>query len=335
MALLTGRLPFETGVRDEGAPLKAGERLLAQMLRDRGYATGGIVSSGMLRRRDRHRQGVSISSTTLRHARVAVAAARPEDVPAAAAELTAGELRRDGAESEAVAERWLSTRSAPRGCSCFCTCTSRMRRTRRPSGSARSRPTTARSPMRTKSSAVSCGISRRIQLYDQSTIVLVSDHGEGLGDHGEQGHGLFLYDEAIHVPLIIKQAGGADAGRRVADLVQQADIVPTVLDLVKAPVPGNLRGRSLKPLADGTGSGRRSRRCTRKRSYGRNRFGWSALESLTDGTLQYIRAPREELYDLKADPRQRDNIGGRGHGGRRGTANRAQTPARRSRRSAR
>ena len=92
------------------------------------------------------------------------------------------------------------------------------------------------------------------QLYDQSTIVLVSDHGEGLGDHGEQGHGLFLYDEAIHIPLIIKQAGGADAGRRVADLVQQADIVPTVLDLVKAPVPGNLRGRSLKPLADGTGT---------------------------------------------------------------------------------
>src|SRR5207344_3174557 len=91
------------------------------------------------------------------------------------------------------------------------------------------------------------------QLYDRSTIVLLSDHGEGLGDHGEQGHGLFVYEEAIHVPLIIKQAEGTGAGRRVGDVVQHLDLVPTVLDLVKAPVPGNLRGRSLKPLLDGTG----------------------------------------------------------------------------------
>ena len=129
-----------------------------------------------------------------------------------------------------------------------------------------------------------------------------------MGDHGEQGHGLFLYDEVIHVPLIVKQAGAADAGRRVPDLVQQADIVPTVLDLVKAPVPGNLRGQSLKTLADGTGKRPPEQTVYAETRYGRNRFGWSALESLTDGTLQYIKAPREELYDLTADPRQRDNI---------------------------
>ena len=62
-----------------------------------------------------------------------------------------------------------------------------------------------------------------------------------------------MYDEAIHVPLIIKQEGNAGAGRRIADLVQHIDLVPTILDLVKAPVPGNLRGRSLKPLLEGTG----------------------------------------------------------------------------------
>ena len=60
VALLSGRLPFDTGVRDEGSPLKSGERLLAQMLSDRGYATGGIVSSGMLRRRNRHRAGIRL-----------------------------------------------------------------------------------------------------------------------------------------------------------------------------------------------------------------------------------------------------------------------------------
>src|SRR5205807_7796065 len=72
------------------------------------------------------------------------------------------------------------------------------------------------------------------QLYDRSTIVLVSDHGEGLGDHGEQEHGLFLYEEAVHVPLIVKQAAGVGAGRRVGDLVQHVDLVPTILNLAKA-----------------------------------------------------------------------------------------------------
>src|SRR5205823_12441429 len=91
------------------------------------------------------------------------------------------------------------------------------------------------------------------QLYDRSTVILLSDHGEGLGDHGEQEHGLFVYEEAIHVPLIIKQESNAGAGRRVTDLVQHIDVVPTILDLVKAPVPGTLRGRSLKTLLDGTG----------------------------------------------------------------------------------
>ena len=86
------------------------------------------------------------------------------------------------------------------------------------------------------------------QLYDRSTIVLLSDHGEGLGDHGEQEHGLFVYDETIHVPLIIKQESNVGAGRRVSDLVQHVDMVPTILDLVKAPVPGHA-ARSLAEAA--------------------------------------------------------------------------------------
>ena len=88
------------------------------------------------------------------------------------------------------------------------------------------------------------------QLYDQSTVILVSDHGEGLGDHGEQAHGLFVYDDTLHVPLIIKQPAGEGARRRVKAVVQLVDLVPTILDLAKAPVAGNLRGRSLTALLD-------------------------------------------------------------------------------------
>ena len=94
---------------------------------------------------------------------------------------------------------------------------------------------------------------RRRNLYDDAIIVFLSDHGEGLGDHGEQEHGLFVYDEAIHVPLIVKQESNAGAGRRVRDLVQHIDLVPTILDFVKAPAQGQLRGRSLKPVLEGTG----------------------------------------------------------------------------------
>ena len=95
---------------------------------------------------------------------------------------------------------------------------------------------------------------RALDLYDRATIVLLSDHGEGLGDHGEQEHGLFLYQETIRIPLIVKLPGGT-AARRVAAPVQQIDIAPD------DPRPGRraeagrrVRGRSLKPLLDGTGT---------------------------------------------------------------------------------
>ena len=145
------------------------------------------------------------------------------------------------------------------------------------------------------------------QLYDQSTIVVLSDHGEGLGDHGEQEHGLFVYDEAIHVPLIVKQESNVGAGRRVAAVVQHIDVVPTVLELVKAPGSGSFRGRSLKPLLDGTGT-LPELSVYSEALYARYHFGWSELTALTDGRYRYIKAPREELYDLERDRQEQTNI---------------------------
>ena len=151
VALLSGRFPFDTGVRDDGAPIKANERLLAQMLRDRGYPTGGIVSSGMLRGETGLAKGFDFfddPSTGSGSSPVAsrddpstrpgspLAAARPDDVPAAAVELTAGELRRDGGDSEAVAERWLASVGSTR-LFLFLHLREPHRGVRRPSGSAR------------------------------------------------------------------------------------------------------------------------------------------------------------------------------------------------------
>jgi choline-sulfatase len=294
-AILTGRLPFETGVRDNvGFVLKASERSLAQMLRDRGYATGAVVSGFALRKATGISNGFEFFDG---------------DMPAGSkGPATIGQLKRDGGASEAIAERWLTS-----------------------IGSARAllflhidephKPYTL--PDRFAESAEYDGavaysdeiVGRLVrylkshQLYDRSTIVLLSDHGEGLGDHGEQQHGVFLYDEAIHVPLIVKQEGFTGAGRRVSSVVQQIDLMPTILELVKAPVPGNLRGRSLKPLLDGTGE-MPARPVYSEALYARYQFGWSGLVAATDERYRYIKAPTEELYDLRRDPRERRNLAG-------------------------
>ena len=266
VAMMTGRLPFENGVRDdEGAPLGANERSLAQMLRDRGYATGGIVSSGLLGRATGLSRGFDFFDDP-------ALLAGDSDLPAAF-------RHRSGEKSEAIAERWLSGLGTTRLFLFL-----HLDEPRAPRASAYD-DTIA---------SADATIGRFVrylkthQLYDQSTILLVSDHGEGLGDHGEQEHGLFIYNEAIHVPLIVKPAAGVGAGRRIPDVVQLADIVPTVLDLVKAPAPGNLRGRSLKPLTEGPAT-LAATAVYSESVYGRNRFGWSELVSMTDAQGQTIR----------------------------------------------
>jgi choline-sulfatase len=299
VAMLTGRLPFETGVRDDKpGQLKPNERLLAQMLRDRGYATGGVVSSGLLRRATGVAQGFDFFDDP----------SSVEDHELAGdVELTPGQRRRDGGASETIAEHWFDAVGSTRVFLFL-----QLHDLHAPYPPAQSSGVASYDGQIAYVDEVLGRFLRYLkkhQLYDQSTIVLVSDHGEGLGNHGEQQHGLFLYEEDIHVPLILKQAAGPGAGRHIADVVQVADIVPTVLDLAKAPAPRNLRGRSLKPLADGTGTIPETT-VYAESQYGRNRFGWSELVSIRDGRFQYIRAPREELYDVQRDPHQRRSIAG-------------------------
>jgi choline-sulfatase len=291
-SLLSGRLPFETGVRDNvGFAVKGSERLLPQMLRDRGYTTGGIVSTYVLRKETGLNQGFDFFDDEM-----------PPDSP----ELEIEQGRRNGAESEAIAERWMEQQRSQRLFLFL-----HLYEPHAPySPPAEYGEYTAYDGEIAYADEIVGRLIRYLkshQLYDGSTIILLSDHGEGLGDHGEQTHGLFLYDEAIHVPLIVKQAGSTGGGRRIGDIVQHVDIAPTILDLAKAPVPGNLRGRSLKPVLEGTGS-LPPQAVYSEAPYGRYHFGWSELTALTDAHYRYIQAPTEELYDLERDPRERQNV---------------------------
>ncbi len=292
VSLLSGRLPFETGVRDNlGFTVKAGERLLPQMLHDRGYTTGGVVSAYVLRKETGINQGFDFFD---------------DEMPPASPEVTIAQVQRDGGDSEQVAEHWLDMQRSSR-VFLFLHLYEPHKPYAPPERFSEFAPYDGEIAYSDEIVGRLIENLKAHQLYDHSTIILLSDHGEGLGDHGEQEHGLFIYDEAVHVPLLIKQAAGTGAGRRVADPVQHIDIVPTILDLVKAPIPANLRGRSLKPLLEGT-SRIPEQALYAEALYARYHFGWSELTSLTDGRYRYIKAPNDELYDLARDPHERTNI---------------------------
>jgi arylsulfatase A-like enzyme/Tfp pilus assembly protein PilF len=291
-ALLSGLLPFETGVRDNvGFTIKAGERLLPQMLRDRGFTTAGIVSAYVLRKETGISQGFDFFDG---------------EMPAGSPELSIGQVQRDGGESEKIAERWLDSIGTARAF-LFLHLYEPHKPYAPPERFAEYAPYDGEIAYADEIVGRLVRYLKSHQLYDRSTVIVLADHGEGLGDHGEQEHGLFVYDEAIHVPLIVKQESNVGAGRRVADLVQHIDLVPTILDLVKAPIPGGLRGRTLKPVLEGTG---RLAPATvyAEALYARYHFGWSELTAITDERYRYIRAPREELYDLQHDRREQTNI---------------------------
>jgi choline-sulfatase len=291
-ALLSGRLPFETGVRDDvGAVVKRGERLLPQLLRERGYSTGAIVSASLLGRDSGISQGFDFFD---------------DDMPVNPEEPAASPGQRDGGDAEKIAEHWLDSAGTSRAF-LFLHLNEPHRPYTPPERFSEYSPYDGEIAYADEIVGRLVRYLKTHQLYDRSTIVLLSDHGEGLGDHGEQEHGLFLYDETIRVPLIIKQESNIGAGRRVVDPVQHVDMVPTILDLVKAPVPGNLHGRSLKPLLEETGPVR-EQPIYAEALYAYNHFGWSPLTALSQGRYRYIRAPREELYDVTRDPNQRVNL---------------------------
>ena len=142
-------------------------------------------------------------------------------------------------------------------------------------------------------------------IYEPSLIIVVGDHGEGLGEHREETHGIFLYDATTHVPLLMKLPSRVPQKKVVDAQVRTTDILPTALDLVAAPVPQELDGQSLKAYLNGSVASDRT--AIGETDYPL-RFGWSPLRSVRERGSKYIEAPRPELYNLQADPKELHNI---------------------------
>jgi len=134
---------------------------------------------------------------------------------------------------------------------------------------------------------------------DETLVVVTGDHGEMLGEHGEATHGFFIYDAATHIPVIV--AGPGVPAREVPDQIRIVDLMPTALELLGRAVPSTVQGASLMPLSRGQ---RLSLVAQSESWYPRYHYGWSELVSVQDERFHYIRAPRPELYDLQADPRE-------------------------------
>jgi choline-sulfatase len=170
------------------------------------------------------------------------------------------------------------------------------------------------------------GQLRQRGLYDRAVIAVMADHGEALGDHGEDTHGMFLYDETIHVPLVIKlpyadSPGKHSAGKRIESRVELVDVLPTILQAVGIAVPREVQGESLLALMTPTPKPAPAaaqetaapeivpdRPAYAETDYPQRSYGWSSLRSLRTGKYLYIKAPRQELYDQSTDPNAQHNL---------------------------
>lgn len=144
-------------------------------------------------------------------------------------------------------------------------------------------------------------------LDEKTIVVLIGDHGEGLGSHGEGTHGYFIYDYAAHVPLIVATPLPNLKGVRVSSQVRGVDVFPTILGLLGLEAPAAVQGRSALPLMGHPKSGKEDP------AYGESmapniQFGWSPLRFLRTTRYKYIDAPRAELYDIARDADEQINL---------------------------
>jgi choline-sulfatase len=148
-----------------------------------------------------------------------------------------------------------------------------------------------------------------LHLYERTVVMVMGDHGESLGDHGEAQHGFFIYNSTMHVPFVIRTPFARAHHRVVSDPVRSVDVMPTALDLLGIAPPAGISGVSLAPLMVGAAR-TMDLEAYSEAMYPLHHYGWSDLRSLRAGRYKVVDAPRPELYDLDRDPQEATNLYG-------------------------
>jgi arylsulfatase A-like enzyme/Flp pilus assembly protein TadD len=295
--ILTGTYPPLHGVDDFGAPLPASVPYLPELLRRGGYQTAAFVGSIVLDPRSGTAPGFDRGFSIY---------------DAGFALRNPGEdryqtIERRGDEVAARAVRWLAGR--PRSASDPFFAWVHLFDPHDPyDPPADLKPRFASAPYDGEVAAVDRAVATLVAAAGADTLVVIAaDHGEALGGHGETTHGVFLYEESLHVPLVIRFPQGRAAGVSVDSRVRLVDIAPTVLESVGLPVPREMRGQTLLPLV-APAAKREDRPVYAESAYPRRAFGWSPLVSWRSDRFLYVKAPRRELYDLIGDPAATRNL---------------------------
>jgi len=286
--IFTGRLPPQHGVRDNGAILAAPERTLAQVLYARGFRTAGFPASYVLDARWGLDRGFDLYDGHFEYR----GEGQPDGMRRSADQIVDRALAWLDRNSEMRFFAWLHFYDAH---------TPYVAQPRRGAS------------YQDEIAFIDSQIGRLLvfleerHLRDRTLLVIVGDHGESLGEHGERTHGLFVYEAVTRVPFIVSAPSTRLRGRRVADVVRSVDVMPTVLDLLQIPIPSNVYGVSLRAQMAGTPVAPQLDAYS-ETIYPHEHYGWSPLRAYRAGRFKLIEAPRPELYDLDADPGERHNL---------------------------
>lgn len=297
VSLFTSTYPFVNGIEDNGQRLGPHVSTLATVLKSRGYRTAAFVGGFVLDGRFGLNQGFDVYNSSFDfHEHEGT---------------NFGDVKRPGEEVVRDATRWLAENS--------------------------SEPffmflhlydlhTPYNLPLATRRSFPHSGYEAELEyvnrvlgtfwdfliqrgLWEKTLLVFISDHGEGLGEHGEDTHGSFIYQSTVRVPLIFHWPTHGDSfPQRVDEPVSLMDVSPTILEFLGSRQQlENSQGKSLlgllKPESPDSG-----REIYTESLYAHNHFGCSGLLSLRVGRYKYTDAPKPEFYDLAQDPNEKTNL---------------------------
>lgn len=299
-SIFTGRFPPQHGVRDNGGYfLNEKEQTLAETLKARGYATAGFIAAYVLDSKWGIDQGFDTYVDDFDLSKFKV--------------FSMGNIQRAGNE---VVDRALPWIEQHKGAPFFAWL--HLYDAHTPYSPPEPFKSQYRdNPYQGEIAFADAQLGRVVQflrerdLYDRTVFVVIGDHGESLNDHGEEGHGFFVYESVIRVPMVVRAPFSAMKGRRVADPVRSVDVMPTVLELLGVPKPDGavIDGQTITPLMTGARP-ELGLEAYSEAVYPLHHFGWSDLRALRQGRYKLIAAPRPELFDLQDDPAEQTNLFG-------------------------